>query len=81
MLLSQHGTLASSMLDTDQGEGIQEQFKVAAKQLDDRVNFHTSHVSVDEYSDLPTPLEHDQSLVDQNLKLPPPLGQRLHLSK
>ena len=54
-------TNVSLRLYIDQGEGIGQQLKFAAKQLDDRVTFHTSCMSVDQNSDLPTPSEHDQT--------------------
>ena len=60
------GTNVSSELETDKGEGIWEKVRFAAKQLDDRVNFQNACVSVDEYSELPTPPEHDQALVDKS---------------
>ena len=43
----------SSELGTDQGEGITEKLKFAAKQLNDKIQLQTSGVS-NEFSDLPT---------------------------
>ena len=48
----------SSELDIDQGEGIKQKLKFAARQFNDRMLLHTSGVS-DEFTELPTTLEHD----------------------
>ena len=50
--------LVCSELDTDQGEEITQKLKFAAKQLNDKLQLHTSGVS-DELSKLPTTSEHD----------------------
>ena len=81
VVFTQIGTSVSSELDTDQGEGIWEQLRYAAKQLDERVNLHTYHVPIDEYSDFPNPPKNDPILLDWNDKLPLPLNWRLHLSE
>ena len=61
----------SSELDTDQGEGMTQKLKFAAKQLNDRVHLHTSGV-LDEFSELPTTPEHDETLLNQSNELPKP---------
>ena len=45
-------------LDTDQGEGITQKLKYAAKQINDKIILHTSGAS-DEFSDIPTTSEYD----------------------
>ena len=50
----------SSELDTDQGEGITRKFKVVAEELND------------EFSELPSTLEHDQTLLNQSDEFPAP---------
>ena len=55
----------SSELEPDQGEGIRNKLKFAARQLNDRIQLHTLGGS-EEYSELPTTLEHDQIIVSQS---------------
>ena len=56
-------------LDTEQGEGITEKLKFAAKQLNERIQLYTSGVS-GEFSELPTTFEHDQTLENQSDEFP-----------
>ena len=65
----------SSELDTDQREEITQKLKSAARQLNDRTQLYTSGVS-DEFSELPTTPEHDQTLVNQSNEFPAPLRQQ-----
>ena len=61
----------SSTLDTDQIEGITQKLKFATRQLNDRIELHTSGVS-DEFRELTITPEHDQTLVNQSNVFPAP---------
>ena len=58
-------------LDTNQGEGIKDKLKFVAKRLSNRIQLHTS-LGSDEYSELPTMSQHDQTLVNQSFEFPSP---------
>ena len=53
----------SSELDTDQGEGITQKLKFAAKQLNDGIHWNASGI-LGEFSELPTTPDHDLTLVN-----------------
>ena len=59
----------SSESDTDQGEAVTEKLKFAAKQLNDRIQLHTSGASY-EFSELPNTPYHGQALVNESDELP-----------
>ena len=58
-------------LDTDQGEGVIQKLKFAAKQLNDKIHLHTSGKS-DKFKELPTTPKYDEPLVNQSVVFPAP---------
>ena len=61
----------STELHTDQGKGIMQKLKVAAKQLNDKIQLHTLGVSA-KFSELPITPEYYQPLVNQSDVFPGP---------
>ena len=66
--------------ELDTGRRYFDQLKHLAKQLSDRINLHVSKV-LDEYSELYTATEHDQTLVNKSHEFSPPPQAALSLAK
>ena len=62
----------STKLDTDPGEGIMKNLKFEVRQLNNRIQLQMSRGS-DEYNELPTKPEHDQTIVIQSSEFLQPI--------